>query len=261
MNGAKPVSLSVGRIPAAYEHSVEKDGPMAHVRNSAALRQIAAALVLGAISMMACSCSSSDGDVTNASEQADTANAASITACPDSPPDPSCPSGSFAVICKDGSHEVATVAQIQAGTICSAKTKSVFCELSYKPECHDPSTEDCSAYSVVRVKKEFSGAYPSLDDVIGDKTLPYWGYVRSFGYGNPGDTLGSFEFGITNQEAYWTNRDAWTTYTNHEVDISKVGAQSLLLENLQTKVAPFSYTDPWHTRTHAFVMFDCLLSE
>ncbi len=223
-------------------------------------RRVAAGLAL-TVFAPACGSSSTDGDVAATSEQADTASAVSITACPDSPADPSCPRGSFFVTCKDGSHEVATVARIQGGKICNARTGSVSCEVAYKPECQDPITEDCTSYSVARLNKEFKGGYPTFDQVVGDKTLPYWGYVRVFGYDNPGNNLGTFEFGVTNASgASWTDRDPFDVYTNHEVDISKVGAHGLVLQNVQTKVPPFAYTDPWRTRTHAFVTLTCILT-
>ena len=110
------------------------------------------------------------------------------------------------------------------------------------------------------VERDFTGGYPAFDELlVGDKTLPYWGQVRAFGYGNPEDTLGSFEFGVTNvPTATWTDRDPFVIYTNHDVDISK----GSLLENIQTKVPPFSYADPLHAgaHTHTFVTLDCILT-
>jgi hypothetical protein len=235
---------------------------MSKLRNTnSPLLQVAMVL---AMSLLAAGCDANPGDGSATGEQAAITNAGSITACPESPTAPNCPPGSFSVACKDGSHEVATVAQVQSGEICVATSNSgrVFCELTYGVDCHDPSTENCNASSIARVSKEFAGGYPDFDQAIGDKTLPYWGYVRAFGYGNPDDSLGSFEFGVSKDpNATWTNRKAFAAYNNGDVDISKVGARGRVLANLEITVPPFSFSDPVRgvARTFARVHMSCIL--
>jgi hypothetical protein len=65
-------------------------------------------------------CSASPGEATSTSESADTASAVSMIACPADNSRPLCPAGHFAVTCKDGSHEIATVAQITGDRVCKA---------------------------------------------------------------------------------------------------------------------------------------------
>lgn len=69
--------------------------------------------------LAAAGCSAAPADAVGTSEHADTANAVSMKACPSDGSDASCPTGSFAVTCKDGSHEVATVSQISQGRVCN----------------------------------------------------------------------------------------------------------------------------------------------
>jgi hypothetical protein len=64
-------------------------------------------------------CSSSASETTDSSSHADTSAATSIVACAADGHDASCPAGSFAVSCLDGSHQVATVTQIELGQVCT----------------------------------------------------------------------------------------------------------------------------------------------
>jgi hypothetical protein len=66
---------------------------------------------------------SASGSPEGSSAEAETATIASMTACPPAN-DPNCPSGSFAVTCADGSHEVDTVAAIQANHVCPTQPAS-----------------------------------------------------------------------------------------------------------------------------------------
>lgn len=66
----------------------------------------------------AAGCSAAPQEAASTSESADTASAVSMIACPANNGGPQCPAGQFAVTCKDGSHEVATVAQITGDRVC-----------------------------------------------------------------------------------------------------------------------------------------------
>lgn len=84
----------------------------------------------------AAGCSSSSSDSADSSESADTASSISMQACPPDNSDPKCPAGSFSIICKDGSHEVATVSEIQHDQICPKPSPLKECAC-------DPASGDC----------------------------------------------------------------------------------------------------------------------
>ena len=84
-------------------------------------------------------CASPDDESASTSESADTASAASTTACPTKKHDPACPAGQFMIKCKDGSRQVATTAQITSNQVCnvaspplvppaSASAPTIYCE-------------------------------------------------------------------------------------------------------------------------------------
>jgi hypothetical protein len=79
---------------------------------------------------------SSASETTSSTEHADTASATSMQACPTDNSDPKCPAGSFAIICKDGTHEVATVSEIQHDQICPKPAPANECAC-------DPANSDC----------------------------------------------------------------------------------------------------------------------
>jgi hypothetical protein len=81
-------------------------------------------------------------DAVGTSEHDDRASAVSMIACDGT--DPACPSGKYAVTCKDGSHEVATVTQILHDQICEppppAPSTSTAPPASTAPP---PTADDC----------------------------------------------------------------------------------------------------------------------
>ncbi len=80
-----------------------------------------ASAMLGAFGIvgLVTACGVETNDAVASSDADLTADAVSMIACPANGSDPACPAGSFAVTCKNGSHEVATVAQIQKDEVCA----------------------------------------------------------------------------------------------------------------------------------------------
>jgi hypothetical protein len=90
-----------------------------------------------ALSVVIGGCAAQNDEAIGSSDQHLTGNALSIVACPAN--DASCPAGSFSVTCKDGTHQIATVQQVQQDQICNPAPQ---------PDAFDPAS--CPGPSMTR---------------------------------------------------------------------------------------------------------------
>ena len=189
-------------------------------------------------------CSSTPSENVGTGAHADTASVGSMVACPADNSDPQCPAGSFAVTCKDGSHEVDTVAQIQTDQSCVALNSFTGCQLNYANVTTCPGNS-CPTLTVDSFGQTTQGSYPSFQKTLGNasaQTMPYSASASATPKpaGLTGATLktdGYFNLGILD------NAGGQTFTSQAEVSLSRLGKDPGDIEagDLRATVPDFVY--------------------